>query len=93
MNNQTTQKFSSMRESRHLSEYLRVLSKHRWLIISFLVITVALTMLATFLMKPVYEATATLVIDKEQTTSPLTGNVMNTKTTAPSFSPSTPTSS
>ena len=73
MNNQTTQKFSSMRESRHLSEYLRVLSKHRWLIISFLVITVALTMLATFLMKPVYEATATLVIDKEQTTSPLTG--------------------
>ena len=34
-------------------------------------------MLFTFLMKPVYRATASLVIDKEQTKSPLTGERMD----------------
>jgi succinoglycan biosynthesis transport protein ExoP len=57
----------------HLSEYYQILLKHRAIIISTLMITVTLTALFTFLMKPVYQATATLIIEKEKSTSPLTG--------------------
>ncbi len=57
----------------HLVDYYYVLSKHRWLIIGTLILMVTLTMLFTFMMKPVYRSTASLVIDKERTKSPLTG--------------------
>ena len=60
-------------QSIHLTEYYYILNKHRSLIISSLLIIVSLTLLLTFLLKPVYRATATMVIDKEQTASPLTG--------------------
>ena len=59
--------------SPHLAEYYYILSKHKWIIIGSLIIMVTLTMFFTFQMKPVYRATATLVIDKEQSKSPLTG--------------------
>ena len=59
--------------SPHLSEYYYVLRKHRWLILGVLIIMVTLTMFFTFMMKPVYQATASLIIDKEQSKSPLTG--------------------
>ena len=57
----------------HLADYYHVLVKHRALIVACLVITVTLTMLVTFLMAPVFMATATLIIDKEKSTSSLTG--------------------
>jgi uncharacterized protein involved in exopolysaccharide biosynthesis/Mrp family chromosome partitioning ATPase len=60
-------------ESPHLAEYYYILSKHKWTVIASLIVMVTLTMLFTFLMKPVYRATTILVIEKEQTTSPLTG--------------------
>jgi len=60
-------------QSIHLTEYYYILNKHRSLIISSLLIIVSLTLLLTFTLKPVYRATATMVIDKEQTASPLTG--------------------
>ena len=63
--------------SPHLSEYYYILSKHKWIIIGSLIIMVTLTMFFTFRMKPVYRATATLVIDKEQSKSPLTGERMD----------------
>ena len=59
--------------SPHLAEYYYILSKHKWIIIGSLIIMVTLTLFFTFRMKPVYQATATLVIDKEQSQSPLTG--------------------
>lgn len=59
--------------SPHLAEYYYILSKHKWIIIGSLIIMVTLTMFFTFRMKPIYRATATLVIDKEQSKSPLTG--------------------
>ena len=64
---------NNQEQSPHLSEYYYILRKHRWTVIASLVIMVTLTMLFTFLMKPVYQATATLAIEKEQSTSPLTG--------------------
>lgn len=60
-------------QSVHLTEYYYILTKHKSLIIASLVITVALTLLFTLLMKPVYMATATIVIEKQQSASPLTG--------------------
>ena len=60
-------------QSPHLAEYYYILSKHKWTIIVFLLVMVTLTMLFTFQMKPVYRASTTLVIEKEQSTSPLTG--------------------
>ena len=63
--------------SPHLAEYYYILSKHKWMIIGSLIIMVTLTMFFTFRMKPVYQATATLVIDKEQSKSPLTGERMD----------------
>jgi len=63
--------------SPHLAEYYYILSKHKWIIIGSSIIMVTLTMFFTFQMKPVYQATATLVIDKEQSKSPLTGERMD----------------
>ena len=63
--------------SPHLAEYYYILSKHKWIIIGSLIIMVTLTMFFTFRMKPIYRATATLVIDKEQSKSPLTGERMD----------------
>jgi len=60
-------------EKPHLSEYFMVLSKRKVLIIAFFIITVSITMLVTFLMEPVYMASAKLIIDKETSSSPITG--------------------
>ncbi|MBW2645983.1 MAG: GumC family protein, partial [Deltaproteobacteria bacterium] len=60
-------------QSPHLTEYYHILIKHKSLITASLVITVTLTLLFTFLMKPVFRANTTMVIEKEQSTSPLTG--------------------
>lgn len=63
----------SSEQSPHLTEYYHILTKHKSIIIASLVIIVTLTLLFTFLMNPVYRATATMAIEKEQSTSPLTG--------------------
>ena len=60
-------------ETINLAEYVRVLKKRKGLIIAVTAFVVALTILITVLMTPVYKGTAVLVIDKEQKNSPLTG--------------------
>jgi uncharacterized protein involved in exopolysaccharide biosynthesis len=49
----------------HLLDYLLILRKHQWLILTFLVTVVTLVSIATFKMKPVYEATARVEIDRD----------------------------
>ena len=49
----------------HLLDYLLVLRKHKWLILTFLVTVVTLVSIATFKMKPVFEATARIEIDRD----------------------------
>src|SRR5215469_16705583 len=51
----------------HLYDYLLILWKHLWLILSFLLAVVTLVSIETFRQKPVYVATATLEIDRENT--------------------------
>jgi len=51
----------------HLYDYLLILRKHQWLILSFLLAVVTIVSIATFRMQPVYTATARIEIDREDT--------------------------
>ncbi|MEX1302392.1 MAG: GumC family protein [Desulfotignum sp.] len=57
----------------HLSEYLMVLMKRRTLIILVFILTVLATAFYSFSVAPVFESTAKLIIDKETSNSPITG--------------------
>jgi len=49
----------------HLYDYLLILRKHQWLILSFVLAVVTIVSVATFKMQPVYVATARIEIDRE----------------------------
>src|SRR6202021_2416559 len=49
----------------HLLDYLIILRKHQWLIVTFLLTVVTVVTIATFKMMPVYEAAARVEVDKE----------------------------
>jgi polysaccharide biosynthesis transport protein len=49
----------------HLYDYLLILRKHQWLILSFMLAVVSIVSIATFRMQPVYNATARIEIDRE----------------------------
>jgi succinoglycan biosynthesis transport protein ExoP len=49
----------------HLYDYLLILRKHQWLILSFLLTVVTIVSVATFRMRPVYVAKSTIEIDRE----------------------------
>src|SRR6516164_3327843 len=51
----------------HLYDYLLILRKHLWLILSFLLAVVTIVAVATFREKPVFVASATLEIGRENT--------------------------
>jgi succinoglycan biosynthesis transport protein ExoP len=51
----------------HLYDYLLILRKHQWLILSFLLAVVTIVSIATFRMLPVYTTTARIEIDRENT--------------------------
>ena len=51
----------------HLYDYLLILRKHLWLILSFMLAVVTLVSIATFRMQPVYVANAKIEIDRENT--------------------------
>jgi len=51
----------------HLYDYLLILRKHRWLILTFLVAVVTIVSIETFRMKPVYVTSAKMEIDRENT--------------------------
>jgi polysaccharide biosynthesis transport protein len=58
----------------HLYDYLLILRKHQWLILSFLVAVVTIVSIATFRMKPVYSSSAKIEIDRENSNiSPFPG--------------------
>src|SRR5215470_14506737 len=49
----------------HLYDYLLILRKHQWLILTFLVTVVTIVSIATFRMKPVYSTSAKIEIERE----------------------------
>src|ERR1700732_100151 len=48
----------------HLYDYLLILRKHQWLILSFMLAVVTITAIGTFRMQPVYIATSRIEIDR-----------------------------
>ena len=53
------------RREPHLYDYLLILRKHQWLILSFMLAVVTIVSISTFRMQPVYVATARIEIDRE----------------------------
>lgn len=49
----------------HLLDYLLVLRKHQWLITFFLLAVVSMVTIATFRMRPIYQATARVEVDRD----------------------------
>jgi succinoglycan biosynthesis transport protein ExoP len=49
----------------HLYDYLLILRKHQWLILSFMLAVVTITAIGTFRTQPVYVATSRIEIDRE----------------------------
>src|SRR6202051_626499 len=61
----------------HLYDYLIILRKHQWLILSFMLAVVSITAIGTFRMQPVYIATSRIEIDRENS------NILPFQDTAP----------
>jgi succinoglycan biosynthesis transport protein ExoP len=58
----------------HLLDYVIILRKHQWLIAAFLLTVVTVVTIASFKMKPLYQSTARVEVDKEsQNTLPFQG--------------------
>src|SRR6266852_4168763 len=55
-----------MRREPHLLDYINILRKHQWLILTFLLTVVTVVTIASFKMKPVYIAAARVEVDREQ---------------------------
>src|SRR3984885_1354712 len=55
----------------HLLDYLVILRKHQWLILTFLLTVLTVVTIASFKMKPIYEAAARVEVDKESSQSTL----------------------
>lgn len=55
----------------HLLDYIIILRKHQWLILTFLLTVVTVVTIASFKMQPVYEASARVEVDREDPQNPL----------------------
>src|SRR5688572_10508084 len=51
----------------HLLDYWHILVAHRWTVIAIFVTVVTITTIATFKQVPIYRATTTIQIDRENT--------------------------
>jgi polysaccharide biosynthesis transport protein len=49
----------------HLLDYVIILRKHQWMVLTFLLTVVTVVTIASFKMRPVYEAAARVEVDKE----------------------------
>ena len=52
-------------ESVHLTDYLQLILRRKWMVITFFVVVVATVTIGTFMMRPRYKSTVTIRIDKE----------------------------
>jgi polysaccharide biosynthesis transport protein len=77
MNMQTEKNYIQEEPSKHLSEYYFILLKHKWIIIAACLIAVGLSVYHNSGLVPIYQTTATLVIEGDRRTSPITGRIMN----------------
>ena len=62
--------------SKHLLEYYFILLKHKWIIIAAGIIATSIAIYHNTTLQPVYKTTATIVVESERRTSPITGRIM-----------------
>ena len=63
--------------SKNLTEYYAVLTRHKLLILLCLAVGIGIALWYNSKLIPVYTSTATIIIDKESSRSPLTGQITN----------------
>jgi len=63
--------------SKHLSEYYFILTKRKWIIIAACITCIGLAIVHNVTLQSVYKTTATIVIESERRTSPITGQIMD----------------
>ena len=56
----------SKTQSTHLRNYLNIILKRKWTVLTFLITLVGIVMLASSKMEPIYQATCQLLIEKEK---------------------------
>ncbi len=69
--------FQEEEQTQKIRDHFNLLVKHKWLIIFLLIVSVSLTLVHISRIIPVYNATLTLIIGSERSTSPLTGQQMD----------------
>lgn len=74
---QNTQHIVQEDRTRHLSEYYLILTKRKWKVIAACIICIGLALFHNATLQTVYETTATIVIESERRTSPITGQIMD----------------
>jgi uncharacterized protein involved in exopolysaccharide biosynthesis len=70
-------KADDQEQPRHLSEYYHILSKHKWIVLGAFILIVGFSVFQTVQTRPVYRATATMVIENELRRSPVTGEPLD----------------
>ena len=60
-------------DSTHISEYLDIVLKRKFLVLGITLLVLILAGLYTWRAVPIYQSTATVIIDKEKSSSPITG--------------------
>jgi succinoglycan biosynthesis transport protein ExoP len=74
---QNTQNHIQEEPSKHLSEYYFLFLKHKWVIIAACLIGVSLSIYRNSGLIPMFKTSATIVIEGDRRTSPITGQRMN----------------
>jgi len=70
-------KANDQAQPRHLAEYYHILGKHKWIVLGAFILIVGFSVFQTVQTKPVYRATATMVIENELRRSPVTGEPLD----------------
>ena len=66
---------SETEQTKHLTEYLFLLVKRKWLILATCALTVGIAVLYNLTLIPVYRATTTIIVDDERRGNPVSGDM------------------
>ena len=67
---------SESEQTKHLTEYLFLLLKRKWLVVACCLIAVGMAAWHNSTLRPVYRATTTIIVDDERRRSPVSGDMI-----------------
>ena len=67
---------SEIQQTKHLTEYLFLLVKRKWLILATCALVVGIAAWYNSTLRPVFRATNTIIVDDEHRRSPVSGDMM-----------------